>query len=339
MHKASGMKDDSRTKEQLLKELDRANRLITELKNAVSQLHHSQEVLHQREEMYRLHYFLANDVLFSYDHEFRLNSISPNVERLLGYKPEELVGRTFPELGVLDPADLDDALDDALHVLAGGVIYASVYQFVARDGTKKIGEVSGVPYKRDSRIIGVISVARDITERMLMGEELDRYRDHLRAQDREHSAELHTANEVLKMEVEERRQVEGELRRNEEKFNLHFSLSNDVMFSWDNQLKITYVSPNVERILGYRPEELVGRHIHEVDILDPSDLDEAMENAMNLLSGKKVYSSIYRFIAKDGTRLFGELSEVPILRNGKVVEIISVARDVTDRFVVRDSRG
>ena len=333
------MKYSSRTRAQLLEELEQAHRTIAELETSVSRLRHTHETLCQREEMYGIHFFLANDVLFSYDHEFRLNNVTPNVERLLGYKPDEMIGRTFPELGVLDPSDLQEAVDDALHVLSGGVIYSSVYQFMTRDGQKKIGEVSGVPHKRDDHIIGVISVARDITDRMLMWQELERYRGRLCALDREHAAEMTTAKEVLKIEVEERRHVEDELRRHEVKYNLYFSLSNDVMFSWDNRLKVTYVSPNVERILGYRPEELVGRNIMEVDILDPSDTNEAMENAMNLLSGKKVYSSIYRFIARDGTRLFGELSEVPILNDGKVVEVVSVARDVTDRFLCRDPRG
>jgi len=301
---------------------------------------HSEDILREREEMYRIHFSLANDVMFSYDPQFRVESISPNVERILGYKPEELVGRAFPELGILDPSDLDEAIGDALHVLAGGVIHASVYRFITRDGKRRIGEVSGVPHQRGDHVIGVISVARDITDRMLMGEKMERYRDHLEDLVRERTAEITIANEVLKREVEERRRVESLLRKNEERYRLHFCLSDDVMFSWDNKLRITSVSPNVERILGYRPEDLVGRQIHEINVLDPADMSEAMDNAIHLLSGKKVYSSIYRFITKDGRVRFGELSEVPILRNGKVVEVVSVARDITDRIAEgKDGKG
>ena len=122
------------------------------------------------------------------------------------------------------------------------------------------------------------------------------------------------------------------IAESEEKYRAHFSLSNDVMFHWDNQFRVTGVSPNVQRILGYRPEELVGRHFHELNVLDPADRGEALENAMHLLSGKKVYSSIFRFITKDGASKFGELSEVPIIRDGKVVEMICVAREITERI-------
>jgi len=128
------------------------------------------------------------------------------------------------------------------------------------------------------------------------------------------------------------------IAESEEKYRAHFSLSNDVLFHWDNQFRVTGVSPNVQRILGYRPEELVGRHFHELNVLDPADLGEALENAMHLLSGKKVYSSIFRFITKDGASKFGELSEVPIIRDGKVVEVISVAREITERIETLESQ-
>jgi PAS domain S-box-containing protein len=127
------------------------------------------------------------------------------------------------------------------------------------------------------------------------------------------------------------------IAESEEKYRAYFSLSNDVMFHWDNQFRVTGVSPNVQRILGYRPEELVGRDFYELNVLDPADFGEALENAMHLLSGKKVYSSIFRFITKDGASKFGELSEVPIIRDGKVVEMICVAREITERIEILES--
>jgi PAS domain S-box-containing protein len=169
-------------------------------------------------------------------------------------------------------------------------------------------------------------------------EELKKHADLLDDLVRERTVELRAANELLNREVEEYKKIEAALHESEEKYRIHFSLSNDVMFHWDNQFRIKGVSPNVERILGYRPDELVGRQFHELNVLDPADLEEAIENALLLLSGKKVYSSIFRFIAKDGARKFGELSEVPIIHDGKVVEVISVAREITERIEIQESK-
>jgi PAS domain S-box-containing protein len=168
-------------------------------------------------------------------------------------------------------------------------------------------------------------------------EELKKQVDLLDDLARERTVELRAANEVLNREFEEHKRIEAALHENEEKYRIHFSLSNDVMFHWDNQFRVKGVSPNVQRILGYRPEEIVGKQFHELNVLDPADLDEALENAMLLLSGEKVYSSIFRFITKDGAGKFGELSEVPIIRDGKVVEMICVAREITERIEILDS--
>jgi PAS domain S-box-containing protein len=122
------------------------------------------------------------------------------------------------------------------------------------------------------------------------------------------------------------------LRVSEERNQLYFSQSNDVMFTYDVNLKILSVSPNIERILGYLPGELEGRHFYDLGILHPADLNDALEDALSILTGKHIYRTIHRFFAKDGNVRFGEVCIIPLEEKGKVVEIISVARDITDRI-------
>ena len=122
-------------------------------------------------------------------------------------------------------------------------------------------------------------------------------------------------------------------------FRIHFSVSNDVMFSYDHQFTLKYISPNVERLLGYKPEELIGSNFYDLlNILDPLDHEEALDNALHVLSGNTVLYSIYRFITKDGSKKLGEVSGVPLTRNGKVVAVISVAREITDRASIEKSQ-
>jgi PAS domain S-box-containing protein len=118
----------------------------------------------------------------------------------------------------------------------------------------------------------------------------------------------------------------------EERYQLYFSQSNDVMFTYDVNMKILYVSPNVERILGYKPEDIVGRYFYDLGILHPADLNDAIEDALTILTGKLIYHTIHRLFARDGSVRFGEMCILPFHEKEDVVEIISVARDITDRI-------
>ena len=142
------------------------------------------------------------------------------MERVLGYNPKELIGKTFLELDVLHPDDMGKAVDNAKHVLSGGASRHPTYRFITKDGKIKFGEVSGSPIIKKGRGATLISVARDVTERIekeqVLLETLDRYRT-------------------------------------------HFSLTNDVMFSYDHDFRIKSVSPNIEKVLGYKPEDLWGK--------------------------------------------------------------------------------
>ncbi len=121
--------------------------------------------LAESEERHRLLFENVTDVVYSLSPTFEVLSASPSVERILGYKPEDLTSRPFQELNILTSNSMEIALSDARRVLAGEQVTSSVYEFVAQDGTRKFGEVSGAPLVRNGEVVAVVSVARDITER------------------------------------------------------------------------------------------------------------------------------------------------------------------------------
>jgi len=127
------------------------------------------------EERYRLSFENVTDVIYTIDTDLNILSISPSLERVLGYKPQDLIGRPVTDLkDILAPESFEQAVADIGLILKGETITATIYRFIAKDGIIKHGEVSGSPVMRDGKVIGMISVARDITKRKRAEEEMRR---------------------------------------------------------------------------------------------------------------------------------------------------------------------
>jgi PAS domain-containing protein len=81
------MKDQSKTKQALIQELAFLKHRIQELEQSVLDLKKAEESLREREEKYRLAFENTSDGIFTIDPDFNISSITPSVERQLGYKP------------------------------------------------------------------------------------------------------------------------------------------------------------------------------------------------------------------------------------------------------------
>jgi len=132
-------------------------------------------------------------------------------------------------------------------------------------------------------------------------------------------------------DITERKKAEGALREAESLYRLHFENVTDVIYSVNSEMKLINISPSVERLLGYTPEELIDRPIQELNLLTPEYLDQAASDVLRVLGGERIPSSTYQFIARDDTRRWGEVSGAPLIRNGRIVAVVSVARDITER--------
>jgi two-component system, cell cycle sensor histidine kinase and response regulator CckA len=138
---------------------------------------------------------------------------------------------------------------------------------------------------------------------------------------------VHIATDVTNL-----KKTQKELQESREEYHTHFANTSDVFYSLDRDAKIVHVSPSVEKILGYRPDELIGKAISELPVLSPESLNQALSNIGRLLSGEKVETAEYTFLAKDGSKRIGEVTESPLrAEDGAITGIIAVARDVTER--------
>ncbi len=76
----------------------------------------------------------------------------------------------------------------------------------------------------------------------------------------------------------ERKQVVEALLESKEKYRSHFENVSDIIYSIDPDYKILNISPSVQRVLGYTPEELIGRPFMDLHILTVESSETALSN-------------------------------------------------------------
>jgi PAS domain S-box-containing protein len=134
------------------------------------------------------------------------------------------------------------------------------------------------------------------------------------------------------IDITESRQAEISLKHSEERFRMMVEGSEQVFFYiHDNEHIFQYLSPSVQTVLGYKPEELIGKTCEYI-IVDDAEKEEIFQLVDNVLStGERAAPFTVLCLHKNGDILFTEIVETPMIVDGKVVGIQGFARDITKR--------
>lgn len=130
------------------------------------------------------------------------------------------------------------------------------------------------------------------------------------------------------------RHVEEALRKSEERFRGIVERSFDAIVVVDIEGMITYVSPAGKRILGYKPEEMLGKHLQS--FFPELELPKVFQAFTNGLQAKNVGGLQLEVLKKDGSSVHIELNNSPIIKEGKVIGFQGVFRDITERKLMEE---
>jgi PAS domain S-box-containing protein len=119
-----------------------------------------------------------------------------------------------------------------------------------------------------------------------------------------------------------------DLRISEAKFRALVENTNDVVFSTDSEGFVTYASPSLERMTGFHPSEVTGRHFSEV--VHPDDLP-ALEASFRKTLLNILESFEFRIIDSAGGVLHVRTSSRPVMSDGVVLGVTGVMVDITER--------
>ncbi len=132
-------------------------------------------------------------------------------------------------------------------------------------------------------------------------------------------------------DITDRKQAEKALQESEEKFRNLVETTSDWIWETDADGKYTYASPRVRDLLGYEPDEVIGRK--PFDFMPP---DEAERLAAKFAYTSKDRRPFFNWenanLRKDGRRVILETSGVPRLDpRGNLLGYRGIDRDITER--------
>jgi len=271
-------------------------RTIRTLQTALDDQKRIDRELRESEERYRDLFDNANDLIQSVAADGTILYVNKSWHVTLGYSEED-VAAGLSLWSILHPDELEYCREMMQRVVSGENISRLETTFLTKDGRSIDVEGSSSCSFKDGRPIATRSFFRDITDR---------------------------------------KRTEKELRESEERYRMLAENSTDMISRHTPGGVYLYASPASLPLLGYAPEELVGRSAY--DFFHPDDLAAVVESHTNILEVPDTYTVAYRIRRKDGTYIWFETTSRTVRDpDGTIRAILCASRDITKRMRAEES--
>jgi PAS domain S-box-containing protein len=268
-----------------------------DLKQRVRELEKAVANQGKPEEDYRSMIEYTNDIITTTTFSLKptYTYISPSVKKIMGYEPEELIGKSV--FKIIHPGDKKELLPLLKKYLEAKVKMAlrkkdfnltETIEYRAKDKSGNWHYLQST-----GNIIGnkLLFISRDITENKEVKERLE------------------TSEEVFRTLTENT------------PIGIYYN---------DFSGKFIYGNKKAEEIVGYKSEELIGKNFLKLKLLQFKDIGKAAQIlALNKL-GKATGPEEFTLNRKDGSRVVVEINTEIITIGGKTV-VLGMAQDITKR--------
>jgi PAS domain S-box-containing protein len=129
-------------------------------------------------------------------------------------------------------------------------------------------------------------------------------------------------------DITDHKLAEKALKESEEKYRDLVENINDVVFSVGIDGRVSYISPFVETVLGYKPEEIIGCDYRQMFL--PEDRPLLESRFKSVLEGE-TNSYEHRMFNKSGVFVWVRTTSRPVSKEGRVIGVQGSAREITAR--------
>ena len=155
------MTDKSGTNEDQVKEISILKKRIQELEKSESKCKQLEEALHRSERKILELLEHINDIFYEFDKQGIIQYCSPSAEQLVGYRQEEITGRSISDF--LDTEERLSAFQNIQKVISGHTA-PHEYRVRCKSGEIRWVRVNSNPVMKGDQIVGIRGVMSDITE-------------------------------------------------------------------------------------------------------------------------------------------------------------------------------
>jgi PAS domain S-box-containing protein len=271
-------------------------RLLYAIIHDITERQRAEAALKESERQYRTLIEQSNDAIYIL-YNNRFELINKRFSELFGVTTQEVRSPDFDFMEMVEPESVP-VIMERLHRINQGKAVAPRYEFIART-------------RHGRRIPLEVTVS---------------YVDYQGG----------TATQGIVRDITARKEAEEALRRSEQHFRSLIENALDIITIVDEQGTILFGSPSTERVLGFSPDELLGRSA--LDLIHPDDLAAVKQKYKRGVQKPGDTASIeLRCRHKNNSWRILESSSKNLFHDPVVVGLVINSRDVTERRQAEES--
>lgn len=233
------------------------------------------------------------------------------------------------------PDEVERVIARIKFAFATGEPWEDTFPLRSRAGTYRWFLSLALPIKDAAgRVVRWFGTHTDITVQRQMEHALRESFDELERRVTERTTALSEANEILKAEIAERKQIEQRLitqteilQRREREFSTLVENSPDIIARLDRDLHYIYMNSELERATGISPDEFIGKTSRQVPLKD-YDWRTFEASCREAITRKAAVQQADDYEGrKYCTRIIPELTA-----DGAVESVMTISQDVTERL-------
>ena len=153
------------------------------------------------------------------------------------------------------------------------------------------------------------------------------------------AVEIAELGDRLREEINERRKLENRLKCSLEKYRVLIETTSDRVWEVNSDLIYTYVSPKVQDILGYEPDEVLGKAPY--DFIHPDEIKRIRKIVKRHIKHRESFKYLENInIHKDGHLVILETNASIIIdENGVFQGYRGIDKDITRRKNLELEKG